>query len=112
MNDVDRLLEIIDRFHITDRALLRARETMRRQADESALATLASAAKRYFGAMHHEAERQLVEIDRRLDDIYQRQYNLQAERGVTQRRLSGAREALEAIARAAASSARTPQGRG
>lgn len=95
--DLDTLVALIDRFHITDRALARARERVRARADASGLAALADAAARYFSAMEHEAERQLHEIDRKLDDLYQRQYNLEAERGVSERRRDGAREVLAAL---------------
>lgn len=97
MNGGDRVLELIDQFHITDRALLHAREQLRKRNDDSAFAEIARAARRYFGAMEREAQDQLADIDRRLDDLYQRQYNLQAERGVIERRRAGARRVLEAL---------------
>lgn len=97
MSGIDRLVELIDQFHITDRALLRARQQLRKRNDDSAFADLARAAQRYFGAMEREARKQLGDIDHRLDDLYQRQYNLQAERGVIERRRAGARRVLEAI---------------
>ena len=97
MNDVDIVLQLIDRFHITDRSLLRARENARRQGDAASISALSASVRRYFESMLREEEKQLVEIDRRLDDIYQRQYNLQAERGVAQRRLNGARQVLQAL---------------
>lgn len=95
--DLDTLVALIDRFHITDRALARARERVRVRADANGVAALVDAAARYFSAMEHEAERQLQEIDRKLDDLYQRQYNLEAERGVSERRRDGAREVLAAL---------------
>ena len=39
----------------------------------------------------------MAEVDRRLDDMYQRQFNLTAERAVAQRRLDGARDVLRAL---------------
>lgn len=96
--DFDALVALIDRFHITDRTLARARERVRARADANAIAALADAAARYFSAMEREAESQLQEIDRKLDDLYQRQYNLEAERGVSERRRDGAREVLAAVA--------------
>lgn len=98
MSDLDGLLAIIDEFHITDRALVRARDLVRRGDGPAAVEALRRAAAKYFGEMATEAERNLHEIDRKLDDLYQRQYNLQAERGVAERRLSGARRVLQSIA--------------
>jgi hypothetical protein len=97
MSDLAGLLALIDEFHITDRALVRARELVRK-GDGQAVEALHRAAAKYFGDMATEAERHLREIDRKLDDLYQRQYNLQAERGVAERRLSGARRVLQSLA--------------
>jgi len=97
MSDVERLIGLVDAFHITDRALLRARARVVERRDGATTAALIEAVRRYFGSMEREAARQLVEIDRRLDDLYQRQYNLEAERGVTQRRRESAREVLESV---------------
>jgi len=97
MNELDALLALVDQFHVTDRALLRAKERARANADADSIAGLVAAARRYFGSMADESATQLEEIDRRLDDLYQRQYNLQAERGVTERRLGAARDVLAGI---------------
>jgi hypothetical protein len=91
------LLALIDEFHITDRALVRARELARSGDTPAAVEALRRAAAKYFGDMATEAEQHLREIDRKLDDLYQRQYNLQAERGVAERRLSGARRVLRSL---------------
>ena len=92
------LLALVDDFHITDRALVRARERLRAgAADAAAVEALRRAVAKYFGDMAAESEHDLGAIDRRLDDLYQRQYNLQAERGVAERRLIGAKRVLEAL---------------
>jgi hypothetical protein len=97
VSDLGGLLALIDEFHITDRALVRARDQVRRDDGPAAVEALRRAAAKYFGDMATEAERHLSEIDRKLDDLYQRQYNLQAERGVAERRLSGARHVLRSL---------------
>ncbi|MDQ2816884.1 MAG: hypothetical protein M3T49_01560 [Candidatus Eremiobacteraeota bacterium] len=98
MNDARAFLDSLDRFHITDRSLLRARAAAH-AGDQLAIAQLCRQARRYFASMHEEAGRQLADIDRKLDDLYQRQYNLQAERGVVQRRQRGSQEVLDAISK-------------
>jgi Lon protease-like protein len=97
VSELDGLLALIDEFHITDRALVRAREQVRRGDGTSAVEALRRAAAKYFGDMATEAEGHVREIDRKLDDLYQRQYNLQAERSVAERRLSGARRVLACL---------------
>jgi hypothetical protein len=97
VSKLEGLLGLIDEFHITDRALVRARELMRDGESPAAVEALRRAAAKYFGDMATEAERHLHEIDRKLDDLYQRQYNLQAERGVAERRLNGARRVLGSL---------------
>ena len=61
------------------------------------MAALQKEMRRYFGEVAAESASQLGALDRRLDDLYQRQYNAQAERNVAQRRLEGARAVLAAI---------------
>ncbi len=92
------LLALIDEFHITDRAIVRARERVGRGEGPAAVEALHAAAAKYFGDMAAEAQRHLERLDRTLDDLYQRQYNLQAERGVAERRLSGAQRVLDTLA--------------
>jgi len=100
---LEELLALVDEFHITDRALVRARERVRAGAvDASAIEALRRAVAKYFRDMAAESEHDLGAIDRKLDDLYQRQYNLQAERGVAERRLSGARRVLAALDAASA----------
>lgn len=98
MTHIADLLALIDEFHITDRGLVRAREGVRRASDAASVEALRRAAAKYFGDMAAESERDVVEIDRKLDDLYQRQYNLQAERSVAERRREAARRVLAALA--------------
>jgi hypothetical protein len=91
------LLELVDGYHITDRRLLRARAQLERDRGDAAERAFRKEARRYFDSLAHEAEAHLVDVDRRLDDVYQRQYNLTAERAVAERRLGGARALLRAL---------------
>jgi Lon protease-like protein len=95
--EVAALTALVDAFHITDRGLLRARERLRVEASTDSDAEFRRHALRYFAALEREARNHLADIDRKLDELYQRQYNLQAERGVTERRLAGARSVLSAL---------------
>lgn len=97
MSDVGALLELLSGYHITDRALVRARDTARASGDAAAEAALRREMRRYFTAVERESRAQLTALDARLDDLYQRQYNLQAERSVTERRMLGARSVLGAL---------------
>jgi hypothetical protein len=97
VTDLDALLALIDEFHITDRGLRGARERVRRDGDSAAVEALMRAAAKYFGDMASESEHHLAQLDHKLDDLYQRQYNLQAERGVAVRRRDGALRVLDAL---------------
>ena len=94
----DELLALLDAFHVTDRALARSRDRARSESgDAEALASLKKEMRRYFAAVARESVAHLADLDRRLDDLYQRQYNAQAERGAAQRRLEAARRVLDAL---------------
>ena len=96
MNDAKKLATLLEEYHITDRALLRARDRARETGDDRTAQVLRREIRRYFAAVERESISLLSSIDRKLDDLYQRQYNLQAERGVAARRLDGARKMLVA----------------
>ena len=95
--NLQTVLKLVDGFHITDKRLLRARKALDGSADPAAVAAFRKEALRYFRSLEREAQAQLASADRRLDDLYQRQYNLQAERAVAQRRRDSARELLAAM---------------
>jgi hypothetical protein len=98
----DELLALLDGFHITDRALVRSRDRARVSGgDVAAVEGLKKEMRRYFDAVARESTADLAGLDRRLDDLYQRQYNAQAERSIAQRRLDAARRVLEALGPAA-----------
>jgi hypothetical protein len=105
MSDSERLIALLENFHITDRALLRRRDKARASGDAGSAAALKQEMRRYFGALEREALSHLSSIDGKLDELYQRQYNLQAEHGVAQRRLTGARKVLAALERSTAEEA-------
>jgi hypothetical protein len=100
VSESDDLVAMLDGFHITDRGLIRSRDRARNGADPAAAATLKKEMHRYFSAVEREAAAQLTSIDAKLDDLYQRQYNLHAERAVAERRLANARALLGRIAEA------------
>jgi hypothetical protein len=95
--NLPELLALVDGYHITDKGLLRSRARMDSQPSESAERDFRKHALRYFATLAREAEAHLANVDSRLDDVYQRQYNLQAERAVTPRRLDGARTVMRAL---------------
>ncbi|HXW51698.1 MAG TPA: hypothetical protein VEJ41_06870 [Candidatus Acidoferrales bacterium] len=91
------LLALIDDYHITDKRLLRARAALADKPDERTRREFRKQALRYFSNVAAEAKQQLADVDRRLDDVYQRQYNLHAERAVAERRLQGAVAVTQAL---------------
>ncbi len=95
--NVSELLALVDAFHITDKRLLRARAQLAATLSEKTEREFRQQALRYFGAVANEAQAHVAEVDRKLDDVYQRQYNLHAERAVAQRRLEGARTIAQAL---------------
>jgi hypothetical protein len=86
------LVETVAGFHVTDRRLLRAQRAI-----EGALASgttapavvsaYLEAVRSYFTAFAGDAQAQLASVDRELEGLYQRQYNLAAERGVAVKRI-------------------------
>jgi hypothetical protein len=104
------LRDLADRvaaFHITDRAMLRAQRTLENalQAGEPSPAVRAAylaAVRTYFAGFERDAQAQLKGVDRELDALYQRQYNLAAERGVARTRLEAVQGVLASLAELAA----------
>jgi predicted Zn-dependent peptidase len=95
---LSELLALVDEYHITDKRLLRARAQLARGGGPEAELEFTRQAKRYFDAVARETQSHLADLDRRLNDLYQRQYNLHAERAVAQRRLEGAQRIAAALA--------------
>jgi hypothetical protein len=97
------LAERVAAFHITDRAMLRAQNTFTgalRAGEPSPAARDAylHAVRTYFSGFERDAQAQLAGVDRELDLLYQRQYNLAAERGVAHKRLEAVQGVLASVA--------------
>ena len=95
--NLQNVLKLVDGFHITDKRLLRARKAIDQPGGPAAVETFRKEALRYFSTLEREAQAQVKSVDQRLDDLYQRQYNLQAERAVAERRRDSAHALLEAL---------------
>ena len=97
------LAERVAAFHITDRAMLKAQRSFEAAlgAGDPPPATRAAylaAVKNYFTGFERDAHAQLTSVDRQLDALYQRQYNLAAERGVAQKRVAAVQGVLASLA--------------
>jgi hypothetical protein len=95
-------------FHITDRAMLRAQRTFEaalRAGEPSAAERQAylAATRAYFTGFAHDAQAQLTGVDRELATLFQRQYNLVAERGVAEKRFEAVQGVLASLAELATS---------
>jgi hypothetical protein len=98
-----KLAERVAAFHITDRAMLRAQrafEAASRDGEPNAAqrAAYLAAVRTYFTGFERDAQAQLSGVDRELDLLYQRQYNLAAERGVAQKRVEAVQGVLASLA--------------
>ena len=97
------LAAAVSTFHITDRAMQRAQRafatacTGRAPSDAEASAYL-RAVRAYFDGFAHDADAQLANVDRELERLYQRQYNLAAERGVAVKRVESVQGVLAILA--------------
>lgn len=96
------LTEHVGGFHITDRAMRRAQDEMRRAldagaVDEAASARYRAAVRRYFDGFAREAKQHLRDVDRRLVELNQVQFNLTAERGVAVKRIEATQAVLHEI---------------
>jgi hypothetical protein len=102
----DRLAALaaqVGAFHLTDRAMLRAQRAftaaLERGAPTAAETTAyLRAVGTYFTAFAHDADAQLASVDRDLEQLYQRQYNLAAERGVAVKRIAAVQGVLALLA--------------
>jgi hypothetical protein len=100
-----QLVERVDAFHITDRAMraaqARAREALAHgNVTESVRAAYAHAVQRYFGAFQREGQAQLRDVDRRLEHVNQIAFNLNAERAVAVKRIEATQAILALLERA------------
>jgi hypothetical protein len=87
------LVAEVGRFYVRDKAMRRAQDAMSAALaagtppGEKAVDAYIAAVRTYFGGFEREARAHLADIDRRLAKVSQLQFNLTAERGVTQRRV-------------------------
>jgi hypothetical protein len=87
------LVETVGGFHVTDRRLLRAQGAIERDIaagtpSPAAVSAYLAAVRAYFTGFARDAQAQLASVDRELEQLYQRQYNLAAERGVATQRIA------------------------
>ena len=95
------LVEVVGKFHITDRAMRKAQARMQdllaREGSlvpEAEIRAYFTAVERYFTPFEREARSHLHDVERRLQDAYQVQFNLNAEREVTARRIEATQGVL------------------
>ena len=101
------LIATVGGFYVRNRALERAQKEMERvlEAGEpgaSDIRAYLTAVEHYFTGFHREAQAQLKFVDRELERLYQRQFNLTAERGVAARRIEATQGVLSLLAEIAA----------
>ena len=104
---LQQLCERVATFHITDRNVLRAQRTFERalasgEPAERDVAAYLAAVRGYFHGFERDARAQLSAVDRELDALYQRQYNLAAERGVAVKRVAAVEDVLAVLTEVAA----------
>ena len=92
-------------FYVRDRNLERAQKKIEEafaagDPDDATAAAYLREVRRYFSAFDTEAKAHLVRVDRQLEQLYLRQYNLSAERGVAARRIEATQGVLSALAEA------------
>jgi hypothetical protein len=97
------LIATVAGFHVTDRRLLRAQQTIERELaagapSDAATAAYLGAARTYFSGFARDAQAQLASVDRELERLYLRQYNLAAERGVAAKRIEVVQGVLARLA--------------
>jgi hypothetical protein len=97
------LVERVGTFHVTDRAMLRAQRDAvaalaRGVPTKAETSAYVRAVRAYFTGFARDAEAQLAGVDRQLEALYQRQYNLAAERGVAVKRIESVQGVLALLA--------------
>ena len=101
------LVATVGAFYVRDRALERAQHEIERalaadELDAAGVRAYLAAVERYFSGFAREAQAQLKYVDRELERLYQRQFNLTAERGVAARRVEATQGVLSSLAELAA----------
>ncbi len=101
----ERLGDLVARvatFHITDRAMRRAQAAFTAALAGGTPSTddvdaYVRAVRHYFTGFARDAAAQLAGVDRELERLYQRQYNLAAERGVAVKRIEAVQGVLATL---------------
>ena len=88
------MVQRVGAFHITQRAMKRAQSAIetaiaREDVDETLRRSYLKEVRRYFSEFDSEARTHLRDVDRRLEQTNQIQFNLTAERGVAVKRIEG-----------------------
>jgi hypothetical protein len=96
------LVAQVGNFHITDRAMRKAQDAAHAglaagSFDERQRNDYCSAVRRYFTSFEREARGHLRDVDRRLEQLNQVQFNLTAERGVAVKRIEATRAVLDEL---------------
>jgi methylphosphotriester-DNA--protein-cysteine methyltransferase len=102
------LVATVGAFYVRDRALERAQQEIERalaagDLNADRVRAYLAAVERYFSGFAREAQAQLKYVDRELERLYQRQFNLTAERGVAARRVEATQGVLSSLAELRAS---------
>jgi hypothetical protein len=109
--DLERLrglVATVGAFYVRNRELERAQREIEAalatgEPDAARIRAYLGAVERYFGGFHGEAKAQLAHVDRELQRLYQRQFNLTAERAVAARRVEVTQGVLSSLAELAPS---------
>ncbi len=97
------LVATVGAFHVRDRSLVRAQRDIERAfasggPNAAGVRVYLAAVQRYFRGFNAEAVAQLRYVDRELERLYQRQFNLTAERAVAARRVEVTQGVLSTLA--------------
>jgi hypothetical protein len=96
----------VGEFYVTDKTLKAAQKKIEAalaagEVDERTRHEYLSAVRRYFSGFEKEARAHLRDVDKRLEQINQVQFNLTAERGVAVRRIEATQSVLQELGRVA-----------
>ena len=96
------LVAEVGAFYVTDRVMKKAQAAAEKALasgsfDAAAESAYLGAVKSYFTGFEREAQTALKHVDRELQNLYQLQYNLTAERGVAVRRIEATQGVLARV---------------
>ncbi|MBC5811198.1 MAG: hypothetical protein GIW95_10185 [Candidatus Eremiobacteraeota bacterium] len=102
--DLEALVSAVDEFYVRNRRLEAAQRTIKAKLAAAAgpgapdIATYVAEVRRYFSGFEREARAHLKDVERRLAQASQLQFNLTAERGVAARRVEITQGVLSRLA--------------